>query len=517
MKGTLLVAGTTSDAGKSVLVSGLCRLLSRQGHRVAPFKAQNMALNAAVTLDGGEIGRAQAAQADAAGVDAEIAMNPILIKPTGPRHSQVVIRGHTAFDAGARDYHTRKTTLLPVVSESLRDLASRFDVVLAEGAGGAAEINLRPYDLTNLGLARQHDMPVVIVCDIDRGGAFASLYGTLALMEPADQALVSGFIINRFRGDRTVLDPGIRQLEELTQRPCLGVIPHVSGLTIDAEDSLALDQRREALPPLGKDSLTVTVVRLPHISNFTDIDALTVEPGVSVRFSESAADITNADLVVLPGSKNTVGDLDWLHERGLAEAVRRRCAADEPTLGVCGGYQMLGRRLHDEVESRRGEVKGLDILPVDTVFHRDKTLRRHHGRAPLFDDAAVDAYSIRHGRPRPWGGESWLADDVDGAEGCRVGSILGTSWHGLLENNALRRAFLTRVARRRGLSFAPGDVDFAQVRRNRLDAFADVLDEHLDMSYLFNLIQKGAPDNPFIAPPGGAPALSTPTQATEQA
>ncbi|MCH7230820.1 cobyric acid synthase [Glycomyces sp. L485] len=506
MSGAILLAGTGSDVGKSVITAGVCRHLKRRGVSVAPFKAQNMALNAAVTVDGGEIGRAQAAQAAACGIPPETAMNPILIKPTGERHSQVVVMGRPAFDAGARDYHRRRTALLPAVLDALNDLKGRFDAVVCEGAGSAAEINLRPHDLANMGLARAANMPVLLIADIDRGGALAALYGTLALLEPDDQALIAGFVINRFRGDPAVLEPGLEQLRELTGRPCLGVLPHLNGLDFDAEDSLALDRPLAAIAPLGSDSLAVSVVRLPRIANFTDVDALAAEPGVSVRFTDSAAEVRRADLVVLPGTKNTVGDLAWLRDNGLAEAIADRAADGGPVMGICGGYQMLGRAITDDVESRSGTVPGLSLLPVTCQFAESKTLAMHTGTAPGLGGAPAGGYSIRHGRPTVHDGRTWLRDAHGRDEGCVVGSVWGTSWHGVLEHDEARRAFLSIVAETAGREWKPGDEPFAAVRERRLDRLGDLVADHLDVNALETLLADGPPADLPIAPPGGAPA-----------
>lgn len=507
MNGALLVCGTTSDAGKSVLVAGLCRWLARQGVRVAPFKAQNMALNSAVTPDGHEIGRAQHAQAIAAGVPPEVAMNPVLIKPTGPARSQVVVMGHPAFDVGARDYVARKRDLQPVVLAALADLRDRHDVVVCEGAGSPAEINLRPSDLVNLGLARAAALPVVVVGDIDRGGVFAALYGTVGLLDPADQAHVAGFVINRFRGDPAVLAPGLDQLHQLTGRPVLGVLPYLPELRIDAEDSLALDHTRPALPPIGRDSLDVAVVRLPHISNFTDVDALACEPGVSVRFTTAPRDVDRADLVVLPGSKHTVGDLGWLHGTGLAAAIGARVRDRRPVLGVCAGYQMLGREITDHVESRAGTAAGLGHLPVATVFDRDKLLGVRTGHSPRFGVPA-GGYEIRHGRVSVAGGEAWLSDADGRPEGCVVGETFGTSWHGVLEHDQLRRALLGHVATVAGRDWCPGGAAFADLRERQYDRLADMVADHLDTTAIERLITDGAPTGLPIVPPGGAPAPS---------
>jgi adenosylcobyric acid synthase len=351
MKGTLLVCGTHSDAGKSVVAAGICRWLHRQGISVAPFKAQNMSLNSVVTLDGGELGRAQAVQAAAAGLEPETAMNPVLIKPSGERHSQVIVMGKPYADADARSYGAMKQALRPIVASALRDLRERYDVVVCEGAGSPAEINLREHDLTNMWLAQEAGLPTVIVADIDRGGVFASLFGTLALLHPADQAQVAGFVINKFRGDESILAPGLAQLEQRTGRPTLGVLPFVEDLWMDVEDSLALDASRpeDAAAP-GGDTLDVAVLRLRWISNFTDADALGTEPGVRVRFTRSAADLERADLVLIPGTKATVEDLERLRANGLDGVLKARAAAGGPILGICGGYQLLGERIEDDVE-----------------------------------------------------------------------------------------------------------------------------------------------------------------------
>jgi adenosylcobyric acid synthase len=502
--GGLLVAGTASDAGKSVVVAGLCRHLARRGVRVAPFKAQNMALNSAVTPDGAEIGRAQVVQAAAAGVTPEAAMNPVLLKPTGERRSQVVVLGHPLTDVDARSYRRLKAELRQVVLDSLDSLRRRFDVVVCEGAGSPAEINLRAGDLVNMGLARAARLPVVLVGDIDRGGVFASLFGTLALLDREDQALLAGFLVNKFRGDRAVLAPGLGQLERLTGRPVLGVLPWLRGLWLDVEDSLALEAPRdEALPPVGRDPISVAVVRLRWISNFTDFDALAAEPGVAVRFTQSPADVLAADLAVLPGTKATVEDLAWLRERGLDRALATRAAERRPTLGICGGYQMLGKRILDEVESGAGEVEALDLLPVETVFQAGKVLGNPDGGAVAFGGVPVRGYVIHHGRVRRIGGEPLLAGS-GGEEGCRRGTVAGLSWHGVFEADEFRRAFLAWVAECRGLDWLPGDRPFAEVRRRRLDLLGDLIAEHADTGAIDRLIEAGPPPGlPFVPP--GAP------------
>jgi adenosylcobyric acid synthase len=491
LRGTLLVAGTHSDAGKSVVVAGICRWLAREGVRVAPFKAQNMALNSFVTREGAEIGRAQAAQAQAAMVEPEAAMNPVLLKPSA-RDTQVIVRGRPWATASARSYQGMKKDLLPVVLEALEDLKRRFDVVVCEGAGSPAEINLRPHDLANMGLARAAGIPVILVGDIDRGGLFASLYGTLALLPAGDQLLVSGFLVNKFRGDEAVLAPGLEKLSRLTGRPFLGTLPHVAGLGLDGEDSLALDVRGETRPPPGRDVLRVAVARLGRISNFTDFDALAYEPGVFVSFTTSPAEMLAADLAVIPGTKATVADLAGLRSRGLGGAFAERARRGLPTLGVCGGYQMLGERVVDGIESGEGEAPGLGLLPVDTVFGEEKLLGRPAGRAPLFGNAEVSGYEIRHGRVHRRGGEPLFVGD-DFEEGCRVGAVFGTSWHGVMESDGFRRGFLRRVAERRGLDWTPGEEAFAAAREARLEKLGDLISQNVDREALLRLIAGGAP------------------------
>ncbi|WP_068013485.1 cobyric acid synthase [Nocardia mexicana] len=396
MKGALLVAGTTSDAGKSVVVAGICRMLARRGVRVAPFKAQNMSNNSVVTLDGGEIGRAQALQARACGLEPSVRFNPVLLKPGSDRRSQLVVRGRAVDTVGARDYFRHRQRLRQVVADELASLRDEFDVVICEGAGSPAEINLRATDLANMGLARAADLPVLLVGDIDRGGVLAHLFGTVAILEPEDQQLISGFVINKFRGDVELLRPGLEQLATLTGRPTLGVLPYAEDLWIDAEDSLGTVSDAPVgrpQPPVGTEWLTVAAIRLPRISNSTDVEALACEPGVSVRWVSDPSRLTGADLVVLPGSKSTVSDLEWLRRTGIADALIARARAGGPILGICGGYQMLGRRILDDVESAAGEVAGLGLLDLEIEFADAKVLRRTSGH--VIDRAGAGAAPVR--------------------------------------------------------------------------------------------------------------------------
>ena len=486
MRGALLVAGTSSDAGKSVLVAGICRWLARQGVRVAPFKAQNMSNNSAVTVEGGEIGRAQAMQARAAGLEPSVRFNPVLLKPGSDRSSQVVLLGKPV--GTLRDYRQRDFTT--TVVSTLDGLRQDFDVVVCEGAGSPAEVNLRDGDVANLGLARAADLPVLVVGDIDRGGVLAHLFGTLAVLDPADQAMIQAFAINKFRGDPGLLQPGLDWLTGATGRPVLGVLPWREELWLDTEDSLSYAADGvvgRPRPPLGDQWLRVAVVRLPRISNATDVEALACEPGVAVRFVTEPSRIADADLVVLPGSKSTVDDLAWLRDRGIADAI---VESDLPVIGICGGFQMLGRRIVDHVESGAGETAGLGLLDLDVEFAAEKTLTRPTGTA---FGHAVGGYEIHHGRVVRQASPG-LVELPDGSlEGAFTDRVIGTHWHGLLDNDGFRRHVLQWAAARAGRDRflpAPGTSVIA-ARAAQLDVLGDLVDEHLDTAALVKLIEGG--------------------------
>lgn len=497
MSGALLVAGTSSDAGKSVVVAALCRLLARRGTRVAPFKAQNMSNNSVVTVEGGEIGRAQAIQARAAGLEPSVRFNPVLLKPGSDRTSQLVIKGRVADSVSAQSYVQHRDRLAAVVLDELTCLRDEFDAVICEGAGSPAEINLRATDLANMGLARAANLPVVLVGDIDRGGLLAHLFGTVAVLEPDDQALISGFIVNKFRGDPALLEPGLRQLQAMTGRPTYGVLPYAEELWLDAEDSLSVVAHRvigTPAPPRGDEWLRVAAVRLPRISNSTDVEALACEPGVLVRWVADPAGAADADLIVVPGSKATVADLSWLRECGLADAITAHARAGKPVLGICGGFQMLCRRIDDAVESGAGDVPGLGLLDADIAFDPAKTLRRW--QRPL------GGYEIHHGRIARCAEQTWFAAGVDPQpQGVVRGAVFGTHWHGLLDNDDFRRAWLTRVADaagRRGF-VVDDDTDVAARRDAQLDLAADLLAAHLDVDAVLGLLHGAPPERPHLA------------------
>ena len=507
-----MVCGTSSDAGKSVVVTGLCRLLARRGIRVAPFKAQNMSNNSFVTASGHEIGRAQAAQAMAARVEPVVSMNPILLKPTSAQKSQVILNGRPMAELSFAEYHQRQDLFVAAVRDALADLRSRFDVVVAEGAGSPAEINLRDRDIVNLQVAEDAKLPALIVGDIERGGVFASLFGTVALLPESQRRLVRGFIINKFRGDVGLLAAGTEELEQRCGVPTLGVLPWCPEVAIDAEDSLSLDRLGRTRAEPVAHSLDVAVVRLPHISNFTDFEPLAAEPGVAVRVVSHPTSLGDPDLVILPGTKATVSDLRWLRSLGFDAALARLSHARGTTvLGICGGYQMLGNRILDEVESGHGEVPALGWLDVKTIFGSDKITRQRRGTAL---GASVAGYEIRHGQPRSGSGAmAWLRlDDVHGEEeeGAVASGdfgVLGTSLHGLFESDGFRVAFLTRVAERRGRRFDPGPVCFADLRDRAFDAAADLLENHLGWAALEEIICRpvgSPPPGPVTTPSRGA-------------
>jgi len=492
-----MVCGTASDVGKSRIVAGLCRVLARDDVLVAPFKAQNMALNSFVTATGHEIARSQAHQAAAARTVPEVEMNPVLLKPSGEMTSQLVVMGRPVGEMRAGEYRTARPALLDTVTAALDALRARYDVVVAEGAGGAAEINLLEGDLVNLPLALRAGVPAVLVGDIERGGVFASLYGTVALLPPELRDRLRGFIVNKFRGEPRLLDPGIAELERRCGLPCLGVLPHLGELVIDAEDSLALEHRAGTEPlPSGGDVLDVAVIRLPHLANFTDFDPLALERGVAVRYVSHPGALGDPDLIVLPGSKATVVDLGWLRARGLDRAIAAARRRDSTLVGICAGYQMLGTTILDEVESGAGQVPGLGLVDAGTVFAADKRTLQRSGRDGVGN--AVVGYEIHHGQPRVRAaGSHWFCLDAPGGgepEGIAdpAAGIWATSLHGIFECDGFRRTVLGTVAERRAKRFDPSSSSFETRRQAEIDRVADALEAHLDLEAVRAIITEGA-------------------------
>jgi adenosylcobyric acid synthase len=475
MSSGVLIAGTSSDAGKSLVVTGLCRALARRGIAVAPFKAQNMSNNSCVCGDGAEIGRAQYLQAQAAGIAPESAMNPVLLKPGSDHRSHIVLRGEPCGTLESGEYVNGRAHLAAAAFAAYDELAERFEVIICEGAGSPAEINLRAGDYVNLGLARAKGLPVVVVGDIDRGGVFASLYGTVALLDDDDRRLVRAFLINKFRGDAGILKPALEELTERTSVPFAGVLPWLPDVWLDAEDTLEVASWRHDGAVGG--ALRVAVVRLPRMSNGTDVEALAAEPGVDVQVTSDPSAVAAADLAVLPGSRATVSDLDWLHRTGLAKVIMDRVGRGAPVLGICGGYQMLARGIDDAIESGRGMVTGLAVLPVQIGFGVDKVLGRPLG---VWRGHHVQAYEIHHGVARIVGEAEPFLD------GCRQGQVWGTMWHGAFESDAFRRAWLAEIASTAGSNWrndpdAPG---YAARRETMIDTLADAVEQHVDLGLL---------------------------------
>jgi adenosylcobyric acid synthase len=498
----IMVQGTASSVGKSLLVTALCRMFRQEGLRVVPFKAQNMALNSAVASDGGEIGRAQAVQAEAAGVPSVVDMNPILLKPEGDARSQVVVRGKPIGSMSAVEYHARKPELRALIAECLERLRQTSDLVVIEGAGSPAEINLKDRDIVNMSVAKAADAPVLLVGDIDRGGVFASFVGTMELLDPDERARIAAFVVNKFRGDVSLLRSGLDFLTSRTGVPILGVVPYVRGLRIADEDSVSLDDRRTGRGDAS--SIDVAVVRLPRISNYDDFDPLDHEAGVSLRFVERAQDLEPADLVIIPGSKSTVSDLEWLVESGVARIVERRAERGAPVLGVCGGYQMLGRSIEDPdgVESKRATVAGLGLLPVVTRFEKEKITARVRAqvRTPSFlaaGDAEISGYEIHMGRSATATTDLFEITSRNGTP-CRVGdgsvgaggAVVGTMIHGLFENASVRASLVARLRERKGVA-APAGAKPVPTRDAEYDRLAAAVREHLDLGLLYRIAKTG--------------------------
>ncbi|MDR2726228.1 MAG: cobyric acid synthase [Candidatus Adiutrix sp.] len=500
---TLMVVGTASSAGKSLLVTAFCRIFRRRGWSVAPFKAQNMSLNSFVTPEGGEIGRAQASQAEAAGLPPSVLMNPILLKPTTNRKSQVIVRGRVEADLDAPDYYAVKGRWRPVVLESFRVLAGRHQAVIIEGAGSPAEINLMEGDFVNLGLAAEIGAPALLVGDIDRGGVFAALYGTVQLMPPRERAMIKGLVINKFRGDPTILEPGLQRLEELLGLPVLGVMPYAK-FALDEEDSLTdrLEQR-------GFDAeVKLAVVRLPRLSNFTDFAVFDALPGVGLRYVDEPASLAGADLIILPGSKNTLEDMVFLEKSGLAGAVRRAAAAGTVVMGLCAGFQMLGRMIHDPhgVESGLGSVPGLGLLEVETTFARDKrTVQAAHrlrpAAGPLAETGGLNlaGYEIHMGETSLSPGQAPLADDLaDGRPTGAVradGRVFGSYLHGFFDNLDFTRRFLAGLHRLRPGGQPGGETSgpatYQEIKEREYERLADLVEASLPFEKIMAIMEAG--------------------------
>lgn len=500
MAKTIMLQGTSSHVGKSILTTALCRIFLQDGHKVVPFKAQNMALNSYVTKTGGEIGRAQVAQAEAAGIDPIVEMNPVLLKPTGNSCSQVILMGKPIGNMSAKEYHTGYSLkALVVVKESLQKLSERFDVIVIEGAGSPAEVNLKANDIVNMRIARLLQAPVLLIADIDRGGALAAVVGTLELLEPDERDLIKGIIINKFRGDIALLKPALEFLEEKTGKPVVGVVPHLDNLGIDDEDSVSLDDKTASG---NAAEIDIAVLRTPKISNFTDFDALNNEPDVAVRYVQKGEAIGSPDLIILPGSKNTTEDLLYLRKSGYEEEMKKLSASGTPIIGICGGYQMLGRTILDpeHTESDLDAIEGLGLLNTRTTFATDKVTHqvtlscRGAGFLGIeFNGENMQGYEIHMGRTdflipvrHAFTINSRSGETVNRQDGVISddGLIMGTYVHGIFDNDAYRRSILDAIRIKKGLSPLGVVLNSDKRKQQSYDRLAEIVRSHLNMDYL---------------------------------
>ncbi len=486
MAKNIMIQGTMSNAGKSLLAAGLCRVFKQDGYRTAPFKSQNMALNSFITAAGGEMGRAQVVQAEAAGIPPDVRMNPILLKPTTDMGSQVIVNGAVQGNMRAMEYYRRKPEFFPAVMAAYESLASEFDIIVIEGAGSPAEINLKRDDIVNMGLAKRVNAPVLLVGDIDRGGVFAQLYGTVALLEEDERALIKGVVINKFRGDRAILEPGLAMLEKLCGIPVAGVLPYLH-VDIDDEDSLSERFGRDGQAKL----IDIAVARLPRISNFTDLGPFERYANVSVRYVSSPKELGDPDLIVLPGTKSTIEDLRWLRQNGLEAAIKQAASRGTPVAGICGGYQMLGRRISDPegAEAAPGtELSGLGLLDMETVFRGDKVQTQTRGRFGEIEGLlssltglSYEGYEIHMGRSRE------ARPALTGK-----GNVYGTYIHGIFDAPNVADEVLKALCRRKGADFARlGAFDAASYRERQYDLLADAVRASLDMDLVYRSMGVG--------------------------
>lgn len=497
MAKVIMIQGTMSNAGKSLLTAGLCRVFRQDGYKVAPFKSQNMALNSFVTKEGLEMGRAQVMQAEAAGVEPSVMMNPILLKPTSDVGSQVIVNGEVLGNMKAKDYFDYKINLIPEIKKAFKELASWADIIVIEGAGSPAEINLMENDIVNMGMAKMVDAPVLLAGDIDRGGVFAQLLGTLMLLDEEEKARVKGLFINKFRGDKTILDSGIEMLEEKGGVKVVGVIPYMD-ISVEDEDSLTsrFDNKTEGL-------IDIAVIRYPRISNFTDFDVFEQINDVSVRYVTSAEELGNPDLILLPGSKNTMGDLKWLRESGLETAVKK-ASADKPIFGICGGYQMLGNKLSDpEGVEEGGTMRGMELLPTETVMVSNKIRRQVNGKFERIDGffkmlggMEVEGYEIHMGNTEILNDNRLteiIAENMEKPilDGTYSGNVYGSYVHGVFDKGKIAWEIVKALAVKKGIAIETGNfIDYQQFKQRQYDKLADYIREHTDMDYIYSILRE---------------------------
>ena len=491
MAKAIMIQGTTSNAGKSFVAAGICRILKQDGYRVAPFKSQNMALNSFITREGLEMGRAQVMQAEAAGIEPSVLMNPILLKPTNDVGSQVIVNGEVLGNMKAADYFRYKKRLIPDIMRAYQRLSEEYDIIVIEGAGSPAEINLKQDDIVNMGMAKLADAPVLLVGDIDRGGVFASLYGTAALLEPDERRIIKGLVINKFRGDPEILKPGLSMLENLTNIPVAGVIPY---LPVDVDDEDSLSERLEQKQ--GHGICDIAAIRFPRISNFTDLNALERLDGVSVRYITSAKEWGEPDLVVLPGTKNTMGDLKWMRENGLEAKILQYASSQRPVFGICGGYQMMGQALSDpEQVEEGGTLRGMGLFPGRTVFGQEKVRGQVSGTfgalEGIFCTLSGKAF---HGYEIHMGQTCWDTPPIPltSIGGANRGNLYGSYIHGIFDRPEIAQAVVTALLKEKGVSYCPGqEIDEAAYRERQYDLLAEGIRGGLDMELFYHIMEEG--------------------------
>lgn len=501
MAKAIMIQGTMSNAGKSLIAAGLCRIFKQDGYKVAPFKSQNMALNSFITAEGLEMGRAQVMQAEAAGIQPSVVMNPILLKPTNDVGSQVIVNGEVLKTMSARDYFAYKKQLVPEIMKAYHKLDEEYDIIVIEGAGSPAEINLKEEDIVNMGMAKMAKAPVLLVGDIDRGGVFAQLIGTILLLENDEKSMVKGMIVNKFRGDKTILDPGVKMLEEKCQIPVVGVAPY---LQVEVEDEDSLTERFQ--PSKEVELIDIAVIRLPRISNFTDFNPLENIEGVSLRYVKSVQELKNPDMILLPGTKNTMEDLLWMRQNGLEAAILKAAGNNKIIFGICGGYQMLGETLSDphHVEAG-GNIKGMGLLPMDTVFEKSKTRTRVKGIFTHMDGSLknlegteLEGYEIHMGESSLKGNAkplTTMTDQVTGqtkTEGANWENIYGTYVHGVFDKEEVVQSIIKAIGNQKGIDVSQmAAIDFHSFKESQYDLLAAGLRAHLDMEKIYEILNQG--------------------------
>jgi len=499
MAKTIMLQGTMSNAGKSLLTAGLCRIFKQDGYKVAPFKSQNMALNSFITEEGLEMGRAQVMQAEAAGIKPSVSMNPVLLKPTNDMGSQVIVNGEVLGNMSAKDYFSFKKKLIPQVLRAFHKLEEEYDIIVIEGAGSPAEINLKEEDIVNMGMAKMADAPVLLIGDIDRGGVFAQLIGTVMLLEEDEKAMIKGLIINKFRGDKSILDPGVKMLEDKAEIPVVGVVPY---LNIEVEDEDSLTERFHVTRKI--EVIDIAVIRLPRISNFTDFNPFECMDCVSLRYVQHAGELKNPDMIILPGTKNTMEDLLWMRQNGLEAAVLKAAAGGKIIFGVCGGYQMLGNTLSDSkgVEAG-GEIAGMGLIPMDTVFKDEKTRTRVEGTFGNIPGALTGLSGVPLTGYEIHMGVSALKDEVSSMtlisdavtrsgvkeDGASYGNVYGTYVHGIFDREEVAKEIVLALGRMKGVDMADiTSVDFQEFKETQYDILAMELRKSLDMGKIYEIL-----------------------------